>query len=115
MIVDTALKNSKDVLIVTVCRVGQFSAKLLSLSIVAAFGTEPPRLIETKARYISEYDAANLLKDCGFPVNNGVVLLRSDVKKGLRTLEGVLEVRVDGEMAFDHALSLLGALNAETR
>lgn len=110
IVVDTALANSKNVLIAAVGSVGNFSSKILSESHLAAF------TIEQNGRpTISADKIAKVLKDASFPVENGVVVVRAASTQDLRRREGVAELSVSGELKLDHVLSLLSAANPEIK
>lgn len=109
--VDTSLTKSKDVLLVAVGSAGNFSSKILSESHLALFTTE-----NVGAHSISLNEIVNFLRKSGFPVENGVVIIRSSLMLGLRAVsERAIDVSVVGELKLDHVLSLLSASNAETR
>ena len=110
VVVDTALANTRNTLIAAIGYVGNFSSKILSESHLVAFSTE-----QFEKQAISAEDIAMSLKDAGFPVENGVVVVRRALKQDLRTFPGGVEVAVVGELKVDHVLSLLGAANAETK
>ncbi len=109
IIIDTALANSKDVLIVAVGSIANFSSKILSESHLAAF------TIQQNGKAISAQDLAKALKDTGFPVDNGVVVVRANGKQNLRSSAGITELSVDGELKLDHILSLLLAAKPEVK
>ena len=110
VVVDTALANSKSPLIAAIVNVGCLSGKILSESRLAAFSIESP-----EKQPVSAEDISKALDDSGFPVENGVVVVRAASTPGLRLFPGGLEVVVGGELVLDHVLSLLGASNAETK
>lgn len=110
VIVDPALANTKNTLIAAIGYVGNFSSKVLSESYLAAFTTE-----QSEKQSVSAEDIAKVLKDSGFPVKNGVVVVRRALKQDLRTFPGSVEVAVVGELKVDHVLSLLAGVNAETK
>jgi len=109
--VDTSLTKSKDVLLVTVGSAGNFSSKILSQSHLALFTTE-----NAGAHSISLKEVVKFLRKSEFPVENGVVVVRSSLILGLRAVsERAIDVSVVGELNLDHVLSLLSASNAETK
>jgi len=108
--VDTALAKSKNVLIAAIGSAGNFSSKILSESHVAAFTSEPAGGGTTSAE-----DIAKVLKDSGFPIDNGVVFIRASSKQELKVGSGVAEVSVIGELKFDHILSLLASVKPEIK
>jgi dihydroxyacetone kinase len=110
VVVDTAVANTKNTLIAAIGNAGNFSGKILSESKLAAFSTMPLEKQPVSAEGISK-----ALKDSGFPVENGVVVIRAASKQDLRTFPGGLEVAVEEALKLDHILSLLAALNAETK
>ena len=110
VVVDTAVANTKNTLIAAIGNVGSFSGKILSESQLAAFSTMP-----FEKQSISAEDISKVLKDSGFPVENGVVVIRAASKQNLRAFPGGLEVAVEEVLKLDHILSLLAASNAETR
>jgi dihydroxyacetone kinase len=106
LVVDTAHANTKNALIVAIVSGGNFSSKILSESNLAAFSTEQSILAETILK---------TLKDSGFFVENGVVVVKAAAKQGLRKFPGGVEVGVLRELQVDHVLSLLAAANADTK
>lgn len=108
--VDTALANSKNVLIAAVGSVGNFSSKILSESHLAAFTTE-----QNGKPAMSGGEIAKVLKDASFPVENGVVVVRAALRQDLTKSEGVAELSVSGELKLDHMLSLLLATKPEVK
>jgi hypothetical protein len=110
IIVDTALAGSKDVLIAAIGSIGNFSSRILSDSHLAAFTTE---LAATPT--ISTEEIQIVLKDNGFPVQNGLLVVRSTTKQNLRVLRGAVELSVDGELKFDHVLSLIAAIKQDIK
>ncbi|KAG4430441.1 hypothetical protein IFR05_014067, partial [Cadophora sp. M221] len=107
VVIDTALANSKDLLIAAVASIGNISSKILSESHLAAF------TIEGDGTAVSAKELVKALKDSGFPVENGVVVLRTGTKQEFIRVSGVLELVVDGELKLDHVLSLLLAAEPE--
>jgi dihydroxyacetone kinase len=110
VVVDTALAKSKDVLIAAVGSVGNFSSKILSESHLAAFTTEPHGKPNISAEEIQ-----TVLKDNGFPIQNGIVVVRSSSTQDLRVSRAIVELSVEGELKLDHILSLLSATNPEIK
>ena len=110
VIVDTALTGSRNVLIVAIGSVGNFSCKILSESHLAAFTTE-----KSEQSTISVEDIHTILKDSGFPVQNGVLVVRSSTKQNLTSSRGIVELSVRGELKLDHVLSLLSAVKSEIK
>jgi hypothetical protein len=110
IVIDTALTGSKNVLIVAIGSVGNFSSKILSESHLAAFATR-----QSEQSTISTEDIHTILKDSGFSVQNGVVVVRSSTKQNLRTSRGIVELSVQGELKLDHVLSLLSAVKSEIK
>ncbi|CZT49048.1 uncharacterized protein RSE6_09830 [Rhynchosporium secalis] len=109
VMIDTALAKSKDVLITSVVRVGNFSSKILSESHLAAF------VVEQDEDAVSAGDLTKTLSDSGFPIENGVVVIRVGNNQDLKNSSGVLELMVEGELKVDHALSLLSAAKPDVR
>jgi hypothetical protein len=105
VVVDTVLANSKNTLVAAIGAVGNFSAKILSESHLAAFSTEP----------ISSEDILKTLKKSGLPVENRVVVIRAASEQNLRIFPGGIEVAVVGALTLDHVLSLLSASNTQTK
>lgn len=110
VVVDTALAGSKNVLIAAIGSVGNFSSKMLSESHLAAFTTERPG-----NPTISAEELQTILKNNGFPTQNGVVVLRSSTNPNLRTSRGIIEFSVEGGVKFDHVLSLLSAMKSDIK
>ena len=108
--IDTALTGSKNVLFTTVGTVGKFPSKILSESHLAAFTTE-----QSGQSNISAEEIQTILKDNGFPIHNGVVVVRSGSKQNLRTSHKVVELSLQGELKFNHVLSLLSAMKPEIK
>jgi len=109
VVIDTTLANGKDVLIAAVGSIGNFSSKILSESHLAAF------TVEQSEKNVSAQEMAEALKDSGFPVENGVVVIRAGQKQSLSSASGILEFTVDGELKLDHALSLLLAAKPKVK
>lgn len=109
-VVDTALANSKNVLLVAVGKAGHFSSKILSESHLAAFAIE-----QTCTKALSADDLVNVLRESSFPVENGVVVVRIREKEDLVLTKEVVELSVAGPLRFDHILSLLSAINPEIK
>jgi hypothetical protein len=112
MVIDTALSNSTDILIAAVASKGNYSNKILSESSLAAFTVEK---VETPV--ISAEEFATILKENGFPVQDGLVVVRSGMKQEVKvkTESQVLEVSVQGEVGLHHVLSLLSATKPEVK
>ena len=110
VVLDTALVKSKSVLVAAIGSVGNFSSRILSESHLAAFTSEPFAGGNTSAE-----DIAKVLKESGFPTENGVVVVRSGSKQDLKASAGLVEVAVIGELKSDHILSLLASANLETK
>jgi dihydroxyacetone kinase len=110
VVVDTALANSKDVLIAAIGNAGNFSSKILSESHLAAFTIE-----QYGRQAISAEEIAETLQKSGFPTENGVVVVRVGSKEDLRVAHFVVELSVDGELKLDHILSLLLATKPEVK
>ncbi|KAG0649085.1 Dihydroxyacetone kinase [Hyphodiscus hymeniophilus] len=109
ILVDTALAKSKGVLISAIGHVDNFPSGLLNDSHIAAFGAE------SEVAPIPASDLVSVLKDSGFPIENGLVVIRPAPRPDLRVSEGLVEVDVEGDLKVDHILSLLGAAEAETK
>ena len=109
VVIDTTLANGKDVLIAAVGSIGNFSSKILRESHLAAF------TVEQSEKNVSAQEMAEALKDSGFPVENGVVVIRAGQKQSLSSASGILEFTVDGELKLDHALSLLLAAKPKVK
>ena len=115
ILIDTALANSRNVLIAAIGRKGNLSSKALSESHLAAFSIEQFELQQAKDDTVLASDIVKVLKENGFPTANGVVVVRAARKLEVRNFDGGLEVDLDNKTKLDHVLSLLGAVNAETR
>lgn len=109
VVIDTSLAKSKDVLIAVIGSSGNFSSKILSESHLAAF------TVEQNGKAISAEELVQALKDTGFPVENGVAVIRIGLKQNLKTASGLLELTVEGELMLDHSLSLLLAAKPEAK
>jgi hypothetical protein len=110
VVLDTALTNSKDVLIAAVGSAGNFSSKILSESHLAAF------TIEQYGRpAISAEEIAETLNKYGFPMENGVIVVRESSREDLRVAQGVAELSVVGELRLDHIISLLLATKPKVK
>jgi hypothetical protein len=110
VLVDTALANSKDVLLAAIGSAGNLSSKILSESHLAAFTTEQYERPAILAEEITE-----TLRKSGFPTENGVIIIRAGSKEDLRVAQGVAELSVVGELTLDHILSLLLATKPEVK
>jgi hypothetical protein len=110
VVIDTALTGSKNVLFTAIGTVGRFSSTILSESHLAAFTTE-----QTSQSIISAEEIQKILKGNGFPIHNGVVVLRSGSKQNLRTSHKVVELSLEGELKLNHVLSLLSAIKPEIK
>jgi hypothetical protein len=109
LVVDTALVNSKDVLIAVVGRIGSLSNRILSDSL-AAFA------IASDESTVTAGEIEKLLHESGFPTENGVVVVRTGSEQNLRQAsDKAVEVTVAGELKLDHVLSLLLSLNSGTK
>jgi hypothetical protein len=115
IIIDTALTNSNNVLIAAIGRKGNLSSIILNESHLAPFSIEPFALQQAKFDPVLASDVVKVLKENGFPTGNGVVIIRAARIHELRAFDGGLEVDFDNKTKLDHALSLLRAVNAETR
>ncbi|TVY83771.1 Dihydroxyacetone kinase [Lachnellula suecica] len=104
VMLDTALAESKNVLIAAIGSVGNISSKILSESNVAVFTTEPLSGKTTRAE-----DLIEVLKHHNFPIGNGVIVVQGTATQGLGISEGLVSV----QLKFDHTLSLLAAVNSE--
>lgn len=103
VVIDTALSKSQDVLLAAVGNVGNFSSKILSESHLAAFSVG-----QSGASVVSAEELGKILRESGFHVEKGLVLVRSGSQEGeIRSDNHVLEVSVQGELELDHILSLL--------
>lgn len=109
VVIDTALVNSKDVLIAAVGSVGNLSSKILSESHLVAFS------VEYDGKAISAQELAKVLKYSGFPVENGIVVVRAGEKQDLTSASGLAEVTIEQELKLDHVLSLLMAAKPEVK
>ena len=110
VVVDSSLTDSKNVLIAAVGSVGNFSSKILSESHLAAFATEQPGKPSVSAE-----DVQTVLKENGFPIQNGLVVVRSSSKQYLKSTPGTVELSVEGELNLDHVLSLLSAMKSDIK
>jgi hypothetical protein len=110
VVIDTALVNSKDVLIAVVGRVGHLSNRILSDSL-AAFAVAQDEKSAVKAE-----DIDDLLGESGFKDASGLVVVRTGSDQSLRQVSNkAVEITVSGELRLDHVLSLLFSSNAETK
>lgn len=110
VVIDTALVNSKKVLIAVVGKLGQLSNRILSDSL-AAFAVAKDEGSAVKAEEIEK-----LLLESGFSIESGVVVVRTGPEKNLKSVSNkTVEVTVPGELKLDHALSLLFSSNEETK
>ena len=110
VVIDTALTGSKNALFTAIGTVGRFSSTILSESHLAAFATE-----QTSQSIISAEEIQTILKHNGFPIHNGVVVVRSGSKQNLRTSHKVIELSLEGELKLNHVLSLLSAIKPEIK
>ncbi len=110
VVIDTALTESKNVLFTAIGTVSRFSSKILSESHLAAFTTD-----QTGQSIISAEEIQTILKDNGFPIQNGVVVVRSGSKQNLRTSHNVVELCLEGELNLNHVLSLVSAMKPEIK
>lgn len=110
--IDTSLSKSKEVLIAAVGRVGSFSSKILSESHLSAFTTA-----QSGELAVSGKELSILLKENGFPTQNGLIVLRSNTKENteVKSEGDVLEMAVQGELTLDHILSFLSATKPEVK
>lgn len=110
VVVDTALVNSKEVLIAVVGRLGHLSNRILSDSL-AAFAVAQQDWDALKAK-----DIEKVLYESGFNAESGVVVVRTGAEQSVREVSSkAVEVTVSGELKLDHALSLLFSSNRDTR
>jgi hypothetical protein len=110
VVIDTAFAASENVLFTAVGTVGRFSSKILNEPHLAAFTTE-----QSDQSIISAEEIQTILKDNGFPIHNGVVVVRSGSKQNLRTANKVVELSLEGESKLNHVLSLLSAIKSEIK
>lgn len=111
VIIDTALAHSKNVLIAAIGSAGNLSSRILSDSHLSAFTTQQGEKPGASAEEI-----ASLLNENGFPIENGLVLVRTGSQQTLRVVsERAVEATVVGELRLDHILSLLLSSNGETK
>ncbi|KAF8849982.1 Dak phosphatase [Acephala macrosclerotiorum] len=104
IVLDPTLSKSKDVLIAVIGSVGNFSSKILSESHLAAFTAE-----QFGRPVVSASEIGKILKENGFPTENGLIVVRSSSRQDLKVHaeSKVLEFVVVGELKLDHILSLL--------
>ncbi|CZR62493.1 uncharacterized protein PAC_12390 [Phialocephala subalpina] len=112
IVLDPTLAKSKDVLITAIGSAGNFSSKILSESHLAAFTTG-----QFGRPVVSASEIAKILKENGFPTENGLIVVRSSLKQDLEVQaeSKVLEFAVVGELKLDHILSLLFATKPEVK
>jgi hypothetical protein len=111
VVVDTSLANSRNVLVAAVGSVGKVSRTILSESHLAAFTTAPVGIPGATVEEI-----AVVLKDAGFPVEHGVVVVRAaSQQQHLSRVGGVAELVVSGELQQDHVVSLLSAAKPDIK
>ena len=109
IIIDTALASSKNVLVAAIGSAGQFSSKVLSESHLAAFSAGP------EVGSISASDVLKVMEDSGFPIENGVVIVKEASKKNLKVFDNNVVVEVEEQATLDHVISLLSSVNTETK
>lgn len=110
ILVDEALKSSQDVRVAIIGRHGNFSSKVLESRHVCAVAFD--------ATGKSTLDAAHMmlaLGAAGFEPGPGSVVLRCGRQRRATRSNGILTVEVEGCMALDHLLHLIGCSTAETR
>lgn len=103
ILLDRALKSSPYIQIVAIGRSGNFSSKFLSDRHIAAIVTET-----SGAGILTAQDLKHTLEQNGTQVGQGLVVLRAGKEiKVSGPDDGVVEVETEGELVFDHLLSLL--------
>ncbi|EKG10062.1 Dak phosphatase [Macrophomina phaseolina MS6] len=103
VLLDRALSNSPYIQIAAIGRSGNFSSKFLSDRHIAAIVTET-----SGAGILTAQDLRHTLEQNGIQVGQGLVVLRAAKDSKVSGPEnGVVEVETEGELVFDHLLSLL--------
>lgn len=103
ILLDRALNSSPYIQIVAIGRSGNFSSKFLSDRHIAAIVTET-----SGAGILTAQDLKHTLEQNGTQVGQGLVVLRAGKEtKVSGPDDGVVEVETEGELVFDHLLSLL--------
>lgn len=109
LILDTDLTASQNVLLAAVGSAGNFSSRILSDSHLAAFTTQQKEEPNLAAKEIQDILGSN-----GFPVKNGIVVVKSGSKQTVERQPKLLELELTRELELDHVLSLLSAAKPET-
>ncbi|KAL0261980.1 hypothetical protein SLS55_003415 [Diplodia seriata] len=103
ILLNRALRNSPYIQIAAIGRSGNFSSKFLSDSHITAIVTET-----SGAGILTAQDVRYTLEQNGIKVGQGLVVLRAGRERRVAGPDNdVVEVVTDGELEFDHLLSLL--------
>ncbi|GME38634.1 RecF/RecN/SMC domain-containing protein [Neofusicoccum parvum] len=103
VLLNRALSSSPHIQIAAIGRSGNFSSKFLSDTHIAAIVTET-----SGAGILTAQDVRHTLEQNGIKVAQGLVVLRAGKERRVSGPEnGVVEVDTEGELEFDHLLSLL--------
>ncbi|KAF2092222.1 Dak phosphatase [Saccharata proteae CBS 121410] len=110
--VDHALADSKIVQVAAMGRYGRFSTRFLSDKHVAAFVVSGT----STAGGVSVKDLVGILRGHGLQTSQGLVVVTAGERRSLRPVEdGVIELETEGELEFDHVLSLLNHVSETAR
>ncbi|OJD39010.1 dak phosphatase [Diplodia corticola] len=103
ILLNRALSNSPHIQIAAIGRSGNFSSKFLSDSHITAIVTET-----SGAGILTAQDIRHALERNGINVGQGLAVLRAGRERRVTGPDNdVVEVVTDGELEFDHLLSLL--------
>jgi hypothetical protein len=102
VVLNTQYARDEGILICAVGSSGAFASKFLNEPNLSAFTVE-------NRKKIPSAEIVRLLKDNGFPVNNGVVVVKTGSALDLKVEGSVVDVQVLGELQLDHLLALLSA------
>lgn len=103
ILLNRALSNSPHIQIAAIGRSGNFSSKFLSDSHIAAIITET-----SGAGLLTAQDIRHTLEQNGIKIGQGLIVLRAGKERQVSGPENdVVEVETEGELEFDHLLSLL--------
>ncbi|KAK5015781.1 hypothetical protein LTR39_002432, partial [Cryomyces antarcticus] len=110
VLLDEALSKNKYACIAAVGTPGNFSSKLLSDKHIAAIVTE-----KTGAGILTAQDIAYAINSSGHPIESLIVVRCANRRHSQVHDMHVVEVELNGELEFNHVLTLLGTAEWSTR
>ncbi|KAM3065511.1 hypothetical protein ACMFMG_011603 [Clarireedia jacksonii] len=108
VVLNTHYARDEGVLICAIGSSGAFASKLLNEPNLSAFTVE-------NCKKIPSTEIVRLLKTNGFPVDNGVVVVKMSSTLSLKAGDSVMDVQVVEELQLDHLLALLSAAGQDKK